>query len=182
MTWASDYTNYALGWRIWHHSRTIVSFRGESFSILCIQYYCIGLLFLFFLLFDFSLYILSLFRVSYFRSHFFCLSDYFCFEYILFFPVICLTNIYSISSCFCCRWVFLFILRYWDVLWTLGWCSCLPNVWSSNGARRPPRSVTRCQLYDRFRAVFLFYISWIIRAWLILSVMTTFCFDANCGL
>ena len=32
---------------------------------------------------------------------------------------------------------FLFILKYWDILWTLGWYSCLYFVWSSNGARRP---------------------------------------------
>ena len=33
---------------------------------------------------------------------------------------------------------FLFILKYWDLLRTLGWCSSLYFVWSSNGERRPP--------------------------------------------
>ena len=62
----------------------------------------------------------------------------------------------------------------WEVRWTRNLREpCL---------RRSLSLVTRCQLYDRFRAVFLYYISWIIRAWLILSVKTTFCFDANRGI
>ena len=88
----------------------------------------------------------------YFWSHF---SDLLFWIHFIFFSVICLSKFDSISSCFHYIWVFLFILRYWGVLWTLGWCSSFPNVWSSNRARRAPRSVTRCQIYDRFRAVFL---------------------------
>ena len=134
VTYVKSFTNY------------FVSSRGESFfyPLHKVLLYLSGFLY-FQLVVNWSHF--------YFWSHF-CQIIFFVvvLNIFYFFSVICLSKFDSISSCFHYIWVFLFILRYWGVLWTLGWCSSLPNVWSSTGARRAPRSVTRGWLYDRVRS------------------------------